>query len=76
MTPEHARLEACLQDLARKGRPVGSKTKPMPAKQGPLWQAFVAWAQKAQIRADHYADSWRAYCAGAEAESQASTEGR
>lgn len=76
MTPEHQRLQDCLQDLARKGRPVGAKTKPMPPKEGPLWQAFVTWAQKAQIRADHFADAWRAFCAGAETEAQASTEGR
>jgi hypothetical protein len=76
MIPEHSRLESCLSDLAKKGRPAGVPNKPMPAKEGPLWQAFVTWAQKAAIRADHYADAWRAFCAGADMEAKANSEGR
>jgi hypothetical protein len=76
---EHERLQAHLKSLHEQkpiGRPVGAKTKPMPAKEGPLWQAFVTWARDANIRADHFADAWRAFYAGADAETKANTEGR
>ncbi len=41
MISEHARLQEYLRDVARKGRPVGAKTRPMPAKEGPLWREFL-----------------------------------
>lgn len=76
MRSEHERLADCLSDLARKGRPIGAKTKPMPPKEGPLWQAFVEWFSHCALPADRRADMWRAFCAGAEAEMRATTEGR
>lgn len=76
MIPEHSRLEACLSDLKQKGRPQGAKTKPMPPKEGPLWQAFVEWFAKTALPFARRADLWRAFCAGAEAESRANGEGR
>ena len=53
---EHERLESCLSDLSRKGRPVGAKNRPMPEKEGPLWQAFLDWFAHVPIPADRRAD--------------------
>lgn len=65
MISEHARLEACLSDLAKKGRPAGAKTRPMPPQEGPRWLAFVEWFAAAPV-ANRRADLWRAFCAGAQ----------
>jgi hypothetical protein len=67
MIPEHARLESCLSDLAKKGRPAGAKTKPQPAREGPVWEAFKQWFAGAQLaRPQLHADLWRAFSAGAQ----------
>lgn len=72
MIPEHERLQACLKDLAEQkhiGRPVGASNKPMPPKEGPVWEAFVAWFSKASSLVPNCrrADLWRAFSAGANA---------
>jgi len=61
MIPEHERLQACLSDVGR-GR---GENKPMPPKQGALWEAFVHWFRTAELgRAQRRADLWRAFSAG------------
>lgn len=63
---EHARLTACLKDLHAQ-RPIRGKNKPMPSKEGPLWQAFLEWFATADLgRAMRRADVWRAFSAGVE----------
>lgn len=66
MISEHERLQACLSDLSKRGRPSGAKTKPMPAKEGPLWRAFLDWFGDAPVRGHIRADLWRAFSAGAQ----------
>lgn len=66
MISEHERLQDCLKDISRKGRPVGATNKPMPPKEGPVWEEFVAWFTRAPIPTCRRADLWRAFWAGAE----------
>jgi hypothetical protein len=69
MRDGHTLLQDCLKDLhAQKpiGRPVGASNKPMPPKEGPVWEEFVAWFTKAPIPTCRRADLWRAFWAGAE----------
>lgn len=71
MISEHERLQALLSDLSRKGRPVGAKTKPQPAREGPVWEAFKAWFYGAELaRPSLHADLWRAFAAGAESKNK------
>src|SRR5262245_6072960 len=76
MIPELDRLEAYRKDMAKIGRPAGVANKPIPPKEGPLWQAFLAWYPTASVGAGHrLADLWRAFSAGAGSNAAKPNEG-